>query len=350
MFKHKTLRSALSEIRPNDAIFAQDVSESGKKVFFVGTIDQAINVYKKTEQKHWYECLLENRPTRLFLDVESENHVDINSIVDGFKTTVEHKYHCNPEFTVLSSCSASKTSYHVVADIFFKNPYHVGAFVRRTLLFMSEEVEDMNSVDTAVYTKNRMFRIAGSRKFGSSRVLTHPSKQMHECLVQSPLNPAHVYECLEIDQTEPTSTSMAPSALFYMGEDNNWHRNTPLTVSRTLQSVDCPMLTPVLDFLDRSMNAKTCRHNMRLSTSGQYYVSTRSKKCAIAGRTHRGNNIWLMLDLNKCIVYQKCYDGECHGKAHVVDVPKNVWEHWSAGWNYTVDVPINQKTLFNTTN
>lgn len=349
MFGHKTLQAALAQWSVDDVVFARDVSATGKKVFFAGTLPQAIALYHQTQDKHWYECLLEGRPSRLFLDVESENPLDITSIVNLFKATIFHKYHIQPEFTVLTSCSAQKASYHVVADIFFKNVYHVGAFVRRTLLFAQDKVPDIRTVDTAVYTKNRMFRVLGSRKFGSSRVLTHASKEMHECLVQSPRTEAGYYECLEIDQTEPQSTSLAPSDMFYMGEDEKWHRSTPLTATRTAETVYCPLVTPVLDALDRTLGAKTCRHNMRLSPSGHYLVSSRSKQCQIAGRTHRGNNIWFMLDLNRRIVYQKCYDASCQGKAHVVSVP-HAWERWTSAWCMTVDVPNNEKTLFNTSN
>lgn len=349
MFQHKTLHSALAQMRVDSVVFARDVTASGKKMFFVGQLDQATQVYKQTADKHWYECLLENRATRLFLDVESEGEINIDAIVDAFKLTVLHKYNVEPEFTVLTSCSPQKASYHVVADILFKNVYHVGAFVRRTLLFANESVPDLRAVDTAVYTKNRMFRVLGSRKFGSSRVLTHPTKQMCECLVQCPQPSVPVYDCLEIDRTEPVSTSMAPLTMFYMAEDGEWYRNTPVTASRTSETVNCPLVTPVLDELDRTLNAKTCRHNMRLSPSGHYLVSTRSKQCQIAGRAHRGNNIWFMLDLNRRIVYQKCYDASCQAKAHVVSVP-HAWERWTSAWRVPVDVPNNEKTLFNTSN
>jgi len=349
MFDHKTLQAALAQLTTDGVVFARDVSATGKKVFFAGTLPQAVALYRQTQDKHWYECLLEDRPSRLFLDVESENELDIAAIVDVFKTTLCHKYQVQPEFTVLTSCSAQKASYHVVADIFFKNVYHVGAFVRRTLLFAQDKVPDMQAVDTAVYTKNRMFRVLGSRKFGSTRVLTHASKEMHECLVQSPRTEAGHYDCLEIDQTEPQSTSLAPNDMFYMGEDEQWHRSTPLNTARASETADCPLLTPVLDALDRTLDAKTCRHNMRLSPSGHYLVSTRSKQCQIAGRAHRGNNIWFMLDLNRRIVYQKCYDASCQGKAHVVSVP-HAWERWTSAWRMTVDVPNNEMTLFNTSN
>lgn len=347
MFEHKTLHSALAEQRTDSVVFAKDVSASGKKVFFVGTLQKALALYNKPGAKHWYECLLENRPSKLFLDVESEDAIDIDSIVQLFQHTLQHKYHIQPTFTILTSCGEHKASYHVIADIYFKNVYHVGAFVRRTLLYAHQNDIDVKSVDTAVYTKNRMFRVSGSCKFGSTRILK--GKPMQECLVQSPLHPGQVFECLEMDQTEPVSTSLPPSAMFYMGEDGEWYRTSPLTVHRTLESVDCPLLSPVLDTLDRTLDAKTCRHNMRLSPSGHYLVSTRSKKCQIAGRTHRGNNIWFMLDLNKCTVYQKCYDATCHGKAHIVTVP-HAWERWRNAWHHTVDVPNNEKTLFNTSN
>jgi hypothetical protein len=341
----KTLLAALTNLPTSQIVVAQDVSASGQKCFLRGTVDMLDDMYNTLEQKHWYECLLETRPTRIFLDVESKTSIDIDEIVDICKKAIRIKYDIEPVMEVLDSSSEKKYSWHVLCtNLYLKNIFHVGAFVRRLVLLMSDH-PGRHGIDTAVYTRNRMFRVAGSSKFGSKRVLKHPSAKWFDLLVQSVNVPFK--ECTEIDESTPSSTSQHPDNMFVF-EDGHWKRTRHLKrKTMASASTNCPMLTPVLDWLDRHLTAQTCRHNMSLTESGHYRVSTRSKKCAIAGRTHKGNNIWFNIDLNRRTVYQRCYDEECRTHARPVAVPVEQWSKWNRSWCEVIHAPRNEKTLFN---
>ena len=344
----RTLISALDGLNKNDIVIAQDISSSGQKVFLRRKLKELIEIYDTLASKHWYECLLERRPSRIFLDVESSSMVvHIQDIVERLRQAIQLKYNITPEIKVLDSCSDQKQSWHVLCtNIYLKNVYHVGAFVRRFVLSMQDS-PNCASIDTAVYTKNRMFRVNQSSKYGSLRILKHEDPWW-TLLVQTENVP--YVECLEIDQSIPVSTSAHPEHLFEFVNGAWSKRKSNRRVSANASPSSCPCLTPILDWLDTNISAKTCRHNTSFTEEGHYRVSTRSKICQIAHRTHRGNNIWFDVDVNRQIVYQKCYDEECRHKSAVVDVPVQLWSRWNTTWSQLIHAPINKKTLYNMSN
>lgn len=340
----QTLHAALEDLKSNEIVIAQDISSSGQKCFLRGSACSLDETYKKLTNKHWYECLVENRPTRIFMDIESTSSIDIDAIVDLCRQAIQLKFDVQADMKVLDSCSATKFSWHVIcANLYLKNIYHVGAFVRRLVLSMAGH-PDRHAIDTAVYTKNRMFRVANSSKFGSNRILKH-ADDWHTLLVQNANCP--FLECDEIDGSSPSSTSMHPDKMFRQVH-GEWTRCAHQQREQNSSAAcTCPMLTPILDWLDSHLDAQTCRHNMSLTSSGKYRVSTRSKRCAIAKRQHKGNNIWFNIDVNRCQVDQRCYDEDCRAQSFRIDVPAARWSMWNTTWGQVIHAPRNEKTLFN---
>lgn len=333
----------------NQLVMAEDVSQQGQKVFYVQNVDILNEKYKEIDKKHWYECLLEDKASRIFLDIESETAVDLSKIIVQLKAAVREKFHIEPNIHILDSCSATKQSWHViVTNIYLKNVYHVGAFVRRLVLFTDEP-----SIDTAVYTKNRMFRCAGSSKFGSERILRGASNWL-ETLVQWPY-PETVLECLEIDGSEPVSQSRSPAQLFeYV--DGQWISKIQSNGSAALVQSEPPFLGPLLNALNTRCGGHLYRHKLSMTERGQLFCSTKSKQCAIAGREHRGNNIWYEIDLEKQRIYQRCYDAECRGKRHEIFGLDQLWIQWNVSWDVQKHdhiwcperfSPKNENTLYN---
>ena len=316
-----------SDQQKSQLVIAEDVSAQGQKVFYVGNVPTLANKYQEIARKHWYECLLEETASRIFLDIESEGEVDLEKIITQLKAAILQQYKMEPQIEILDSCSKTKRSWHViVTNIYLKNVYHVGAFVRRLVLFTDEP-----SIDTAVYTKNRMFRVSGSSKFGSDRVLKHRSNWL-QTLVQWP--PCQNYlECLEIDGSEPVSQSKAPGDLFeYI--DGHWlPKMTTVTGSISQVIQEPPFLGPLLNKLDTLCGGQLYRHKLSITDRGHLFCSTKSKQCAIAGRQHRGNNIWYEIDIEKQRVYQRCYDDECRGKRHEIHGLDSLWIQWNVSWD-----------------
>ena len=336
----RKIADALSTVSTTTVIIAEDVSASGQKVFMVDTVENMCRKYDNITNPHWYECLLENRPTRIFLDVESSQPVDVPTILETLSTAILEKFQVIAEIEILDSCDSTKYSWHIVCtNLYLKNVYHVGAFVRRLVLATQEP-----AIDTAVYTKNRMFRVCGSSKFGSTRVL-RGKRPWQELLVQ--YGPAaSCLECLEIDGSEPVSCSSHPSQIFYYS-NGQWHDSRGPSSTTVATLTDCPMLTPVLNYIDRQYGGNLCRHTTSMSQQGGLMVRAKSKRCAIANRTHKGNNIWFVIDCVQCRVFQKCFDEECKGKKHELHVPPSEWSSWSDNWSVLLSTPNNKNTLYN---
>ena len=358
MRRHHTLHSALQHLVADHMIIAEDVSKHGQKVFYCDTLEHLKQHYTHMKEKHWYECLVEQRPTRIFLDIEAEfvqPEINMHAIKSFLSDCVREMFHVEADIRVLNSCSDEKQSWHViVANVYLENVYHVGAFIRRCLLFMQCSFQvgetlltsiDLDAIDTAVYTKNRMFRVPHSSKFGSKRILKC-DEDWHVLLIQS-TTPTRVYSCLEIDGSVPVSTSLPPQSLFENMNDQWVRRRQHCQTSAT--ETDNPLLLPILNYLDRNLDAKCQRHKQRCTAAGHYSVASRSKRCAIAQREHRGNNIWFAIDLNRQEVRQRCYDEDCQHKFAVVDMPKEQWSLWNEAWAQVIHAPINKKTLFNMT-
>lgn len=344
----KQLQPAIMAIKPGDIVIAQDISASGKKVFYTGSVDEMRKLYDTAELKNHYEVILENRPTCVFLDVDSTTEICIDEIVAFLQIALQFQFGLESTQTahVLDSCSPTKWSWHVLfPDIVLKNAYHVGAFVRRVVL-AAQDRPWAHTIDTAVYTKNRMFRLNGSSKFGQDRPLKH-TKTWHQLLAQPAQWSAPCLCCMEIDGSVPSSTSSRPSDLFHKSRDGEWTRVQTSAVANTVQT-SCPLLTPVLDWLDRHEHAKTSRHRTSMTENGYYRVSTNCKSCRIANRTHRGNNIWYNIDVNNRIVYQRCYDEDCRRQRVEISVPDSLWARWRNAWKGIVHARKNENTLYNT--
>ena len=332
---------ALSHISPDTLLMAEDVSASGQKVFMVDNIENLTERYRAITDPHWYECLLENRQSRIFLDVESYQPVNVSIILKTLSQAILHKFKVVAQIEVIDSCDLTKYSWHIVCtNLYLKNVYHVGAFVRRLVLATQEA-----AIDTAVYTKNRMFRICGSSKLGSTRVLK-ADRPWEELLVQyGP--PAPCFDCLEIDDSEPVSCSSPPAQIFYFS-GGTWHNNRGSNGNSQVSTMTyCPMLEPVLNYVDKECGGNLCRHTTSMTSQGILMVSAKSKKCEIAGRYHKGNNIWFYIDCVQCRVFQKCYDEECRGQKHELEIPPSEWSLWSDKWSAVLSTPKNKNTLYN---
>lgn len=342
----RTLQNAIAQVAENQIVVAEDISAKQQKRFRVDTVGNLDKQYRALNQPHWYECLLVDRPSRLFLDVENDAYVDIAAIAAFVTDCIRERFGTEAHMEILDSCSDQKYSWHIiVTNLYFKNVYHVGAFVRRIVLAMEhgQGCELATAVDTAVYTKNRMFRVCGSTKFGSQRVLKH-AKPWFELLVQNPT--ATFVECCEIDGSAPMSTSARPSAIFHHRGDK-WVQVVPrreLTGSETTQ---CPLINPVLDWLDTVHQAKTQRHTLKMRIDGSFTIYTRSKQCGIANRTHKSNNIWYRINPVQNIIVQKCHDEDCGRKTNTIPHPSQLWSRWNSAWLGICPLPICQKTLYN---
>lgn len=326
-----TLQEALSSSFP--CVFSEDVlNRYGKVVkrFYSGSYEKVFGWYDSLGSKHCYEVLLENRATRLFFDLELECdslEAELSFLLETC-LTVEP----NQQFIVLTSCSEKKQSYHVISSLWLKNVYHVGAWVRRLQLGLSYSSNPLaprllKALDVGVYTKNRMFRIQGSSKMGSERVLVSTSCTYKESLCQyPPPNPCDVQTCLEMDNSEPMSTRFNAWDMFDC-VDGKWvakHRQTRLTCLHMNSST---LLQPLVDWLyiqDIAITRVIFRPE-----SLSYIFNSRCHNCRIAKRQHQSNHIYFVVFPWKKSIIQRCFDEECENDYIKLEVPSEVWDIFS---------------------
>lgn len=350
-----SIAPAIANVTEDKRIYAYDSRRrdgSLGKAFLCMTDDEFKQVLMSGSYGwHFYEVLLPTRPTRIFVDIETENGVYENvkkgaeSFINMLKTWCDTMGIVENTFLLLDSSSEKKTSFHIVGGPYLKNPYHVGALVRRVTCYVhcvreTKEVEFLFDndgkyvVDECVYTQNRQFRLAEMCKLGSQRFLKGCT--WHESLLQN-TNVSSV-TCLEIDDSEPLSTSRKAVNMFSMvdgkwfGVNTGYSQNVsfassvPSTLANVVRNVDANLPDGHLTSVQFSVN------------TGCYTISCTSKSCRIANRIHRGNHIWFVLDPWKRTVVQKCFDDACRRSEFPLVVCDNLWESWIRLTREMVDI------------
>ncbi|KAF2315560.1 hypothetical protein GH714_040068 [Hevea brasiliensis] len=190
----------------NVCVFSYQDHHNGQRRFLVSTYKEFWRRYKSMDSKfrHHYEVIQEGLPCHLYFDLEfskrenAERHGDemVDLLTSVILEALLEKYSIqgNLEWIVeLDSSTAEKFSRHLIIRIpkaAFKDNSHAGAFVSEICSRISSARErdegyeklfvrkDSTSespsqlfVDTAVYSRNRVFRLALSSKAGKSAVL-----------------------------------------------------------------------------------------------------------------------------------------------------------------------------------
>ena len=363
MSVHYTLQAAIDSLKPDEHVLACDTQLSnrvGKKFMTCPNVVKNDNYFNRLihlHGPHFYEILLPNRPSRIFVDIETENgeYEKVKRGVETFIKMLEMWVDSQPlkgGFIVLDSSNDKKASFHIIGGPCLKNPFHVGALIRRLTLFVysSRYEETQNQfdfeslfdndnkyiIDEQIYTHNRQFRLCNMSKLGSNRTLK--GCKTVDSFIQ-PLGVTHGYlDCLEIDNTEPQSTSKKASNIFTM-IDGKWERTIPLTY--TLKGIPTelpPKLSGLRSYCEVWMQhgqVGKCTFNVR---NGTYRLATTCKRCSIAQRFHKSNHTWLMINPWQCEVYQMCFDENCMGKKFKVPVGDNIWREWRTLIDKTVDI------------
>ena len=208
-----TFGCALWSMEPR--VFATETSDSGKRKYVVGHLGRFMDRYwRKTDPNHryYYELIHEKTPCRLYLDLEyskQSNSIlpdEVEALLD--ELLLEISYELSQKFGVeavtrchvvdLDSSTHKKFSrhwiFHLPEGALFAHTAAMGHFMhelvgrlaseqatgqletKRPLLhkYLLVKVAPSNSdkdkqtcfIDLGVYTRNRLFRLLGSSKFG----------------------------------------------------------------------------------------------------------------------------------------------------------------------------------------
>lgn len=339
------LQPALDDCTHDKRIFAFDMyrtNGSVGKAFICVTNEEITSIINNNILgNHFYEILLPNRPTRVFVDIETENG-DYDKVKKGANIFIEmlKMYDNSMPYILLDSSNSKKSSFHIVGGPYFKNPFHVGALIRKITCYVYSALDrednkqtfdlkalfdkdDNYIVDECIYTMNRQFRLAEMSKLGSERILK--GCKWDESLLQN-VNVKNVLDCLEIDNSEPMSTSRRAKEMF-TPVNNSWVRVSNTYSSKNVNAELPNTLLSVLHYLESYIdsNVTGIRFNIH---NGCYTLSSSCKKCYISNKIHKSNHTWFILNPWQRTVVQKCFDDKCRKNKYNIPIEDSRWSDW----------------------
>ncbi|KAJ4705942.1 DNA-directed primase/polymerase protein-like [Melia azedarach] len=352
----------------NVHIFSYQDHFNGTRRFLVSTYKEFWKRYKTMDPKfrHHYEVIQEGLPCHLYFDLEfnkTDNpekngdemvdlliSVTLNSLFD--KYSIEG----NEDWIVeLDSSTEEKFSRHLIIRIpktAFKDNSHAGAFVaeicsqinharegeeRFEKLFVkkdssSPEFQGQLFVDTAVYSRNRCFRLALSSKAGKKSFLLPSGRFRCKDLSEEDMFMASLICNMDADSEKLLVCKMELDCVKTLQFDTELHNNlgrychAPQEFVSTACSSDVSatyfMGKSPFPALDKFVECIASIGNISGKIRSWYWFSayglivysmSRSRYCERIGREHKSNHVMYVVDLRRAVYYQKCHDPDCSG-------------------------------------
>lgn len=364
----------------NARIFSYQDHVNGQRRFLASTYKEFWKRYKHMNPKfrHHYEVIQEGLPCHLYFDLEfskkenagknGDEMVDLllSVIFDALheKYSVEAGHDCVVE---LDSSTNEKFSRHLIVrlpKVAFKDNSHAGAFVaelcsrintskesdgRFKNLFVSKESKSDGRecqlfVDTAVYSRNRCFRLPLSSKAGKTSALLPSGRFKCKDMSEEDMFMASLICSMDLDCEKLLICKMdldCMKALHFDSEDTgNLRKNCSFVpefhldacsndVSKTYLMGKSPF--PALDmFIESVASVGNVAGKIRswywFSEYGlMVYSMSRNRYCERIGRQHKSNHVIYVVDIRKGVYYQKCHDPDCRGyRSPLRLIPDNV--------------------------
>ena len=374
-------------------IFATEKAQ-GKRKYLVGHFGRIADWYwRKANPKHLYEVIRENTPCRLYFDLEfSKMHnpgVDSAQLLEEFRLELQDELQSHFQITFelsqlidLDSSTDAKFSRHWVLnlkDCLFHDAPTVGRFVKGLVarlaeelatgqlhsrcpalakhLFVSTKEQGKTScfIDLGVYTRNRLFRVFASSKFGKTAVLQASDTNQFPIELppkQPPTPKSTLEEYIIANNWEPHARVLADTLVVPLGgsaqcrilqvdEEETKTKNSNTKTNDIVYHPAIPMArtkTTPLPSLDKyvlevlatrggvsgAIRAWSIEYGPRDALTSMTYQLSRNRFCEMIGRPHKSNNIfWTIVfgdDSWTCI--QGCHDPECFGRGSPIAIPK----------------------------
>ncbi|KAL0304331.1 UNVERIFIED_CONTAM: DNA-directed primase/polymerase protein [Sesamum radiatum] len=297
--------------------------------------------YKEMNSKfrHHYEVIQEGLPCHLYFDLEfnkkgntdrnGDEMVDLLIVVIFDALLEKYSIQGTEDFIVeLDSSTEGKFSRHLIIRLpktAFKDNSHVGAFVSEICgriqsyrerdenfekLFVSKGSSSADShcqlfVDTAVYSRNRCFRLPLSSKAGKSSVLLPSGRFKCKDMITNNIQKYPGFP----EKFDLSSCTSDASTNYLMGKS------------------PYPALDVFVEAIASNGNVPgKIRSWYWFSEYGlMVYSMSRNRYCERIGREHKSNHVIYVVDLRRAVYYQKCHDPDCQGyRSPLRPVPDDV--------------------------
>ncbi|XP_047332072.1 DNA-directed primase/polymerase protein [Impatiens glandulifera] len=357
-----------SKDHPHARIFCYQDHANGQRRFLVTSYEEFWQRYKSMNPKsrHHYEVIQEGLPCHLYFDLEfdkwcnAEKNGDemVDILISVVFEILSDKYSIEAKqdwIIELDSSTEAKFSRHLIICLekaAFKDNSHAGAFVaevcskinnarenneRYESLFVNK---DSNSagiscnlfVDTAVYTRNRCFRLHLSSKAGKKAILLPSGRFKCKNMSEEEVFMASLICRMDNDCEKLLICKMdleCVRALHFDTEvtyDVQKHSESSqqFTVSAYTSDLSSTYLMGRSPFpaLDLFVESVASTGNIPGKIYSWYWISeyglmvysmSRNRFCERIGREHKSNNVLYILGLRSGVYYQKCHDPDCQG-------------------------------------
>lgn len=159
-------------------VFARDIGPSAKKAYMAcGYEHFCFQYYTKDNDRtrHTYELLQDHKPTKIYCDFDHPNVEDAEDFKQSSENFIKAVLKTLPErckmlegmdipFYILEASTSSKLSRHVIFECYLENIPTVKSFIDFVLSSCP-----CPYLDTKVYTRNRLFRVLYSYKYGKGQ-------------------------------------------------------------------------------------------------------------------------------------------------------------------------------------
>lgn len=324
-------------------------AKTGRRQFVVAGRQTLFDIMLQARplNRHFYEIIREKRPCRLYFDVEfaipSNPELDGGQLVRKLIDCVAYEMYvrfnrrvCRRQIIQLGSTTDVKFSQHLIfqGDWLFRSNTDCGRFVRfiadkysKHFLVNNKNSDNVvNFIDTGVYTRNRMFRMFLSCKYGKTAILeptedsTYPycdeSKDSLFCFFQESLVcPADTIGMVLLD------VSSIP-------EPEKSHFNRPMRRQRSSAACEHTRhdYESSLPFLDRFILNWVAKGGGALSGAYPHQIGIRSsyftvsrkellltynivgnRYCYNIMRQHKSNHVYYVVNLSRLVFDQVCF-------------------------------------------
>ncbi|XP_020220222.2 DNA-directed primase/polymerase protein isoform X2 [Cajanus cajan] len=366
-------------------VFSYQDHCNGQRRFLVCTYKEFWRRYKNMDPKfrHHYEVIQEGLPCHLYFDLEFNKKVNIGKngeemvdlLISVVLEALREKYaiHGDHNWVVeLDSSTEDKFSRHIIVRIpkvAFKDNSHAGAFVSEIcsrilnargedksfekLLVMKDSSSNESAgqlfVDTAVYSRNRCFRLLLSSKAGKSSVLLPTKRFKCKDLSQGEedMFMASLICNMDVDCKTflvcKTDLDCVKTLHFDTEENSNVGNSCHIPSEFTLDTRKSEVSTTYFmgkspfPFLDKFILSVASVGNIPGKIQSWYFFSefglmvysmTKNRYCERIGRQHKSNNVIYVVDLRMAVYYQKCHDPECRGyRSPMRQIPVHVFSN-----------------------
>eukprot|EP00873_Tetraselmis_striata_P020119 jgi/Tetstr1/440383/TSEL_028717.t1 len=387
--------------------FSVETGENGRRAFIVATYHSFWEKYRGIDpyKRHHYELIRQGWPCHIYFDLEFPRgpnpDLDADRMVDALLTGVEavlkrryelpRDWAIQPEWVLeLDSTSGTKFSRHLVlqlhsgtAPIAFRNNTHVGVIVREVVELAASDEElaalmmvrkDAEStamtpfVDLAVYTRNRVFRMAHSSKCGKHvRLMPTPrfaniGKRLRQreiyrrSLVCDVPPDAAVLDAVEADTAAPGASQArqrvagactaaaareASSAAAEGSAGGAGPQQPPSPFPRVDRFIESVCSQGGIQGVVRSW--------MMLDDANLLVLNIRNNRwCANIGRAHKSNGVFYVVDFQSGCWFQKCYDPECrHFRSGAMPLPAALVPQQASGGDLAVAADAESEEMEN---